>query len=224
MNISPPNFRGFTLVEMAIVLVIIGLLLGGLLMPLSAQMDQRRNSETQKALDEINQALIGFAIAKGRLPCPTTMTDPANALYGDEDTTCTSATNGYLPWKALGVAEMDAWGTVRTAPASPWKGYWRYRVDPNFAVAFTLTTATDSTLNLKVQNSAGVSLTSTTQRPLAIVFSTGKNLTADGQNATFSTTNAVYQSDTPSPTFDDTTVWLTAPTLFNRMVAAAKLP
>ncbi len=54
---------GFTLVEMAIVLVIVGLLLGGLLMPLSAQVEQRRIGETQKALDEIKEALVGFAIA-----------------------------------------------------------------------------------------------------------------------------------------------------------------
>jgi prepilin-type N-terminal cleavage/methylation domain-containing protein len=218
---------GFTLVEMAIVLVIIGLLLGGMLMPLSAQMDQRRNSETQKALDEIKNALIGFAIAKGRLPCPTTTADPANVLYGDEDATCDRTTNGYLPWKALGVAETDAWGIIRTTTASPWIGYWRYRVDPGFADKnnlFSLTTAADGTLKLSVQNSLGVSLTTTTQRPLAIVFSTGKNLTADGQNANFLQANAIYQSDTPSSTFDDITIWLAAPTLFNRMVAAGKLP
>jgi prepilin-type N-terminal cleavage/methylation domain-containing protein len=33
---------GFTLVEIAIVLLILGLLLGGMLMPLTAQMEQRR--------------------------------------------------------------------------------------------------------------------------------------------------------------------------------------
>jgi len=218
--------NGFTLVEMAIVLVIVGLLLGGMMVPLSAQMDQRKISETQKALEGINNALIGFAVMNGRLPCPSTTTDPANALYGDEDATCDNTTNGYLPWKALGVAETDAWGIVKTATASPWKGYWRYRVDPGFASSatpFTLTTTPDSTLNLIVKNTAGASLTTTTNPPLAIVFSTGKNLTADGQNATFLTANAVYQSDVPNPGFDDITVWLTAPTLFNRMVAAGQL-
>lgn len=112
------NAFGFTLVEMAIVLVIVGLLLGGMLMPLSAQMDQRRNSETQKALDEINQALIGFAVANGRLPCPapaTTATGSAGA--GLEATTgagsaltCTNVNGvGVLPWATLGVTETDSW-------------------------------------------------------------------------------------------------------------------
>ncbi|HLD09715.1 MAG TPA: prepilin-type N-terminal cleavage/methylation domain-containing protein, partial [Methylophilaceae bacterium] len=54
--------NGFTLVEMAVVLVIVGLLLAGLLMPLSAQLDQRNTTDTQKALAEIQQALIGYAI------------------------------------------------------------------------------------------------------------------------------------------------------------------
>ncbi len=216
--------RGFTLVEMAIVLVIVGLLLGGLLMPLSAQVAQRRIGETQKAMDEIKNALIGFAVMNGRLPCPTTTTNPANASYGVEDATCDRTTNGYLPWKTLGVAETDAWGIIRATTASPWIGYWRYRVDPGFAVIFSLSTPTDSTLNLTVQNNSGASLTTTTQRHIAIIFSTGKNLTADGQNATFLQTNAIYQSDVPSSTFDDITVWLSAPTLFNRMVAAGKLP
>ena len=52
---------GFTLVEIAIVLVIVGLLIGGLLTPLAAQLEQRRGSETQKALDEAKEALFGFA-------------------------------------------------------------------------------------------------------------------------------------------------------------------
>ena len=108
------NASGFTLVEMAIVLVIIGLLLGGMLMPLSAQMEQRRNSETQKALDEINQALIGFAVANGRLPCPATATIISGAAgAGIENlptaTGCTGGQSGVLPWSTLGVSETDAW-------------------------------------------------------------------------------------------------------------------
>ncbi|HUX63423.1 type II secretion system protein [Sulfuricella sp.] len=212
---------GFTLVEMAIVLVIVGLLLGGMLMPLSAQMEQRRISETQKTMDEINQALIGFAVANKRLPCPSTQTDPAATDYGAEDASCSAApvAEGYLPWKTLGVAELDAWGIPRTTTAAPWLGYWRYRVDRNFAVTFTLTTGfADS---LAVRNSAGATLTTTTERPVAIIYSTGPNKTADGQNATF---DAIYQSDTPSSAFDDITIWVSRPILFNRMVAANQLP
>ena len=42
--------RGFTLIEMAIVLVIITILIGGLAMPLAAQIQARRIAETKKIL------------------------------------------------------------------------------------------------------------------------------------------------------------------------------
>ncbi len=58
------------------VLMIVGLLLGGLIVPLSAQMDQRRATETQKTLEEIKEALTGYAVINGQLPCPA---DPAIA-------------------------------------------------------------------------------------------------------------------------------------------------
>lgn len=107
--------KGFSLVEIAIVLVIVGLLLGGLLMPLSAQVEGRRISETQKAMDEINQALTGFAIANGRLPCPASgaiATGAANAgMEQITGTACSaSPSEGVLPWATLGVSETDAWG------------------------------------------------------------------------------------------------------------------
>ena len=53
---------GFTLVELAVVLVIMAVLIGGMLVPLSAQRDIRNVSETQKQLSEIKEALLGFAI------------------------------------------------------------------------------------------------------------------------------------------------------------------
>ncbi|MHB1092300.1 type II secretion system protein [Thiobacillus sp.] len=54
--------RGFTLIEMAIVLVIITILIGGLAMPLSAQIQARRIAETNRTLEEAREALIGYAM------------------------------------------------------------------------------------------------------------------------------------------------------------------
>lgn len=220
---------GFSLVEMAVVLTIVALLIGGLLPTLSGQIEQRRRTETRKLLDEIQQALIGYAIINGRLPCPTTTADPASTSYGLEDDSCLSpAVEGYLPWKTLGVAETDAWGTPRRSTGDQWLGYWRYRVEPAFASGvFALTTHSNSSLDLQVRNSAGDRLTNTgtSNTPIAIVYSTGPNLKADGENATYEQTNAAtYQSDTPNTSFDDITIWISRPILFNRMVAAGKLP
>jgi prepilin-type N-terminal cleavage/methylation domain-containing protein len=219
--------RGFSLIELAVVVLVITLFLGSILVPLTTQVEQRKISDTRKALEEIQEALIGFAIINGRLPCPDTDSDPTAAGYGLEEATCGAdpVTEGYLPWKTLGVAEMDAWGIRRTVTSSPRIGDWRYRVDRSFAATFTLTTAFGADA-LTVRNSTGTALTSSTERPVAIVFSAGVNTTADGQNAltSFEPTSGIYQADVPSATFDDILIWISRPILFNRMVAAGKLP
>ena len=48
---------GFTLTELAVVLMIVALLIGGMLVPLSAQNDIRNVNETQKTLNDIRDAL-----------------------------------------------------------------------------------------------------------------------------------------------------------------------
>ncbi len=221
---------GFSLVEMAIVLAIVGLLMAGLLPTLSSQIEQQRRNETRKQLAEIQQALMGFAVMNGRLPCPTTETNPSNSAYGQEATSCpigSPTTDGYLPWKTLGVSEIDAWGSKRTSASSPWSGYWRYRTHRNFSNAsslITLTTDPSSFDALSIIDNNGASLTSSSERPIAIVYSTGADLTPNGQNATFQATSATYQSDVPGANFDDILIWISRPQLFNRMVAAGKLP
>jgi prepilin-type N-terminal cleavage/methylation domain-containing protein len=55
--------RGFTLIEMAIVLVIITILIGGLAVPLSAQIQARRIAETRADMNAIRDALIGYAMS-----------------------------------------------------------------------------------------------------------------------------------------------------------------
>ena len=61
---------GFTLAELAIVLVIVAFLLGGTMAMVSSQTDQRKWNDTQSRLEAARDALLGYAIANGRLPCP----------------------------------------------------------------------------------------------------------------------------------------------------------
>jgi type II secretory pathway pseudopilin PulG len=232
--IGSERTTGFTLIELAVVVVIVVLLLGSLLVPLTTQVEQRKISDTRRMLDEIREALIGFAVINGRLPCPDTDANPAVAGYGLEEATCAAnpTAEGYLPWKTLGVPEMDAWGIRRTVTASPRIGDWRYRVDRNFAVAFSLTTTCNSSDQLTVRDSAGNTLHSTAtcatvpapERPIAIIYSAGPNTIPDGQNASFEGTSGIYQADVQTQTFDDILIWISRPILFNRVVAAGKLP
>jgi prepilin-type N-terminal cleavage/methylation domain-containing protein len=249
---------GFTLVEMAIVLMIVGLLLGGMLVPLGAQMDQRNVSDTQKALSDIKEALIGYSLANGQLPCPANPSDVTGvtSTAGIARTPpCTGANStGVLPWATLGVNETDAWGHRYT-----------YSVTPVFADAINLNTfgydnnptygcvsthictppnnpqyssfalCSCGTLNVLSAATGGVTIAGNI--PVAII-SHGKNaagawtplgtqllpVSSNADEQDNSNGNTTFVSHTPTPTFDDLVVWVSPNILYNRMVAAGKLP
>ena len=251
MKLHHHKTSGFTLVEMAIVLVIVGLLLGGLLMPLSAQIEQRRIGETQKALEEIKEALIGFAVANGRLPCPAIATIASGApnagleaCNGGTFGNCTQCANtaGVFPWATLSVSETDAWS-------------WRfsYRVTNFFSqgitqplglgcIPDTLPTKASFALcspgdNNVCPSNAGCPATTIASTIPAIVVSHGKNgagayntqgtlipVSTNADEAANSDGNTNFVSHTPTSTFDDLVTWLSPHILFNRMVTAGKLP
>lgn len=109
--------RGFTLIEMAIVLIIITILIGGLAVPLSAQIQARRIAETQKTLEEAKEAIVGYAMThrtagnKPYLPCPDVTGDGVEDRVGTEcSPLAKEIKTGYLPWVTLGVGDKDAWG------------------------------------------------------------------------------------------------------------------
>ncbi len=121
------HMGGFTLVELAIVLFVITLLLGGMLTPLSQQIAERQNSDTRHALENARIALIGYALShrdnagKPYLPCPDRHGGGGSG-DGEEDRLsdgrCASVVGG-LPWHTLGVAETDAWGNRLGYAVSP---------------------------------------------------------------------------------------------------------
>jgi prepilin-type N-terminal cleavage/methylation domain-containing protein len=230
--------RGFTLVELAIVMFIVALLIGGMLMPLSAQQDIRARQETDKTLSDIRDALMGFAIANGRLPRPaTSATDGAEAAACANDAAC----SGFIPWAALGSAKLDGWGKLI-----------RYSVTPEYANA-AITLSTIATRTVQTRDTAGtavylagsLSCTTPTQCVPAVIFSQGKgrwgtteaglaladgsatNADEDANNAgpvNYFSRSPTDNTATPGGEFDDIVLWLSGNTLFNRMVAAGKLP
>lgn len=119
---------GFTLAEMAIVLLVVGLLLGGMLSTVSTQIDGRNNRDTLARLEQIKEALIGFAQANGRLPCSADGTLATGAAGAGVEPAMVSnacptlAKYAVLPWITLGLPETDVWGRRFT-----------YFVDASFA-------------------------------------------------------------------------------------------
>ncbi|MGE0386641.1 MAG: type II secretion system protein [Gammaproteobacteria bacterium] len=62
--------RGFTLIELAMVIFVLALLFGGLIGPMTMRVEQSGREETEARMQEIKEALLGFAVTRGRLPCP----------------------------------------------------------------------------------------------------------------------------------------------------------
>jgi len=108
---------GFSLIEIAVVLVILSILLAVVAVPLATQVTQRKVSETKLALDNAQRALIGFAASNGRLPCPATdgTGGTTNSLGDEAFVVGSSAADGicarfvgFLPAVALGLSPLDA--------------------------------------------------------------------------------------------------------------------
>ena len=112
--------KGFTLIEVAIVLVIIALAIVASVAPLATQIERSRIAETKTTISDVIEALYGHAAAFGRLPCPA-MPATAPADYGVERPIgggqCTRY-SGFVPGRTLGIQGaynddgllLDAWG------------------------------------------------------------------------------------------------------------------
>lgn len=105
--------QGFSLIELAIVTVILGLMMTMLIPVASSQLEQQRRRETISKMTVIDQAITAFVMANRRLPCPADGTVPAGTLNAgvevrDPNGDCGTQTNGVLPWISLGLSEADA--------------------------------------------------------------------------------------------------------------------
>jgi prepilin-type N-terminal cleavage/methylation domain-containing protein len=216
--------RGFSLTELAMVLAIVGILLGGLLYTLLAQLEQRSWSDTEQRLDGAREALLGFATVNGRLPCPAradSLADEVRSATGEcRDGAGENYYGGLLPARALGFQPVDAqgyavdaWGNrLRYAVAKSVTGCAASPALPHFTHAANLKSNGITCLPADLvvcRSSSGISGTScgaasnavTNQNVVvAIVWSQGKNAAAPGadENANLNG-DAVFVSRAPAP-------------------------
>ena len=64
------NFNGFSLIEMAIVMLIIGALIGSAILPISAQRDSNNIKKARVDLKTIEEALYGFCYSNRSIALP----------------------------------------------------------------------------------------------------------------------------------------------------------
>lgn len=226
------HIAGFTLVEMAVVMLILTLLAGGLSAGLRAQLARRAEANTDEALAEARDALLGHAIRKGAFPCPA-----KSATDGSENRNagfCQTYT-GLLPWATLGINGTDGWGRRL-----------RYAVTDSYTTKIAALNEGD--IDVFTRNGDGEVLKLTTEggRTPVVVLSHGANglgaTTGDGQafpppasgsdeaiNTTLSgrqfysrslSENAVA----PGGAFDDRLTWLSPNLIANRLISSGNFP
>lgn len=105
---------GFTLIELAIVLIVVGYMLNQLIAPFGAQREQAMRSRTLQQLNDVVDNTVGFAISQRRLPCPAGID-----THGYERDNCSGElATGYVPIATLGMPGptdeqgrlLDSWG------------------------------------------------------------------------------------------------------------------
>ncbi len=245
--------HGFTLIEMAIVLMIVGFLLSGLLVSLTQSAENTRRTNANAQLQRIEEALYGFAQTTGRLPCPASNSTNGLETPPDVDGDCAVPTtfhHGFVPSATLGLT-----GTVNGDGLllDPWGNPYRYSVSdlvsPTPPVsAFTSAAGLKDLFNnwnpalfplptpLQVCSESPCVSTIVSIAP-AVILSMGPNWAtftsanevANAGNVVvggyrLTNTNQFVSTTYNEDNFDDLIVWLSPNVLFSRMISAGRLP
>lgn len=237
MTTTPAPFpsrraSGFTLVEMAVVMLILTLLAGGLSASLGAQLARRAEANTDEALAEARDALLGYAVRKGMFPCPAK--SAMDGSEGREAGVCQTHA-GLLPWATLGIVGTDGWGRRL-----------RYAVSAGYT--HKITALDDGDIDIFTRNGSGGVLKLTTEggRTPVVILSHGVNglgaTTQEGQgypppaSGSDEATNVIpngrqfysrglsENAATPGGAFDDRLTWLSPNLIANRLISTGHFP
>lgn len=235
--------QGFSLIELAIVLVIVTLLVGGLAMPLSAQIQARRIAETKKIMEEAREAIFGYAMTHNTggatpsprpyLPCPS-IND--NGMENRLASGACNASRGFFPWRDLGTASQDAWGNrIRYEVTAPFS---------NRVIGFSNADGTNGTGTIQICDASGCTGPGNVASNMAVALvSYGPNgwggRTVNNTNVAAPTSanelentnpDTVYVSRAPSQPdsavgeFDDLVNWIPTALLISRVCPSGGCP
>src|SRR6187431_99652 len=103
------SHRGFTLVEILIVVVILGLIMAMAAVLLRSVSVTQKRSLTNSRMANVEAAIVQFVMQTRRLPCPADGSQPASTGGAENrvGNTCPSQQNGVVPWRSLGLSAAD---------------------------------------------------------------------------------------------------------------------
>ncbi|MCZ2154069.1 MAG: type II secretion system GspH family protein, partial [Bryobacterales bacterium] len=173
--------RGFSLLELSIVLVVIGVITGLGITAGVNQLERSRENQTSEKMKTIMEAVMTFRTVNGRIPCPSSLTaPPTDTNYGVEAAnkgSCTGGSpaanfsgsgvaDGGVPVKALLLPDdfmFDGWGNrIR----------YSVRADATATNAFSSIPANDTCGGIQVRDASGNNRTSSA---LIALISHGSN-------------------------------------------------
>jgi type II secretory pathway pseudopilin PulG len=182
-----PSATGLTLIEIAIVLFIFGLILTAGLKLLQARAEGAMEATTDSKLSVIRDSLVRYLAANSRLPCPDTtfgngpgalaftVAAPPDgienrAVAGDPTKACAGAF-GVIPYQTLGLS--------RDAALDGWQNFFSYHVSNtptplNDWTIFPVPVGTQGSLIVQ-DRSVAAGLFAVTAQAAVVVVSHGKN-------------------------------------------------
>lgn len=201
---STTRQHGFSLVEIAVVLIVLTVLSAGAISALRTQTQRAQFAEARNLIDETREALLNYAAVTGALPCPDTSSDGTAGIPGSCGST--GVLHGFVPWKALGIARSDPWGQSL-----------RYAVHVKFTNAATVTLIAESGLSIQRIPAVGAAeeLGNSASVVMA-VWSTGP----DAQSGTSGSPASTVVAEAPGS--DDIVSWLSRFVLIGRMLEAGR--
>ncbi len=202
--------KGFTLIEIAIVLIIIGAFISFGVGMIGVLFKGNRLNETRQVVKSAKDALKGFALKHTRFPCPDTNGD------GVEDCTYSPSSpykNTRLPYVTLGMKGKD-----------PYLNQLYYDVNNRTVNGKTLTSLTSSGYDLcttlknittgddpRITQNAGSNYSSVA----AIVLSSSENMSLDPSINSSSTRD--YETKGITEDFDDIVDWIDPSSLLAKL-------
>jgi prepilin-type N-terminal cleavage/methylation domain-containing protein len=230
MHTKPQS--GFTLVELAVVVLLIGMIASIGVVSLKAQLASAAISATQKKQDTIKDALIAYLAQNKRLPCPATInTGLESRATANTPASCTG-NFGYLPYATLNLpksAALDGWDnffsyavspqwTLSSSTASPIAGGTFSNV---FSQAFSVSISGAITVSNRIPSTSATT-TPITSNAVIVLVSHGKN--GLGAYTSKGTNNIAPVSTTDEYANAPVSTWSLPPTFFQRDYTDVDVP
>lgn len=145
-NVPRDKSGGFTLIEMAVVVFLIGILATMGLSAASSILANSAISNTKKKQEVIRDVLITYMATNKRLPCPAIDENGIEAKSAAVPSICTGYF-GILPYQTLGLS--------KSAALDGWENLFSYAVSSQWTLAYANTNTATTSNNANISFNAG---------------------------------------------------------------------